>query len=243
MPCLEAVIFDLGQTVVGYVNPSLEEKLDRGARFTHSFLTERGYALPEVSAFKGKLRRALASKFLLAKARGREINAEEITLEVLGRLNPDIPAEAFAEASRKGFAESVRDVALMPGALEALRHCRERGYVMGIVSNTIMPGWLFREDLVRLGVAEFFKFAIFSSEYGRPKPHVGIFQEALAQAGVHASRAVFVGDSYQADVVGARGAGMKAIWITAQDDPGDADAIVADVGGIIAVLEAWNTQQ
>jgi len=243
MPRVEAVIFDLGQTLVGYENPSMELKLDRGARFTHAFLTERGYALPKFATFKGKLRRALSSRFLLAKARGREVNAEEITLDVLGRLNPDIPAEAFRESSRKGFAETVRDVALMPGAREALRHCRKRGYVMGIVSNTVMPGWLFREDLVRLGIAEFFKFAIFSSEHGRPKPHASIFEEALSQTGAPASSAVFVGDNYDADVVGARGAGMRAIWITAEDDPGEADAIVADLGGIIAVLDRWDSQQ
>lgn len=243
MPRVEAVIFDLGQTLVGYDNPSMEVKLERGARFTHTFLTGRGYALPTFGTFKGKLGRALASRFVLAKARGREVNAEEITLDVLRRLNADIPEEAFRESSRKGFTETVKDMGLMPGAGEALVDCRKRGCVMGIVSNTVMPGWLFREDLVRLGIADFFKFAIFSSEHGRPKPHGSIFEEALTQAGVPASRAVFVGDSYEADIVGARGVGMRTIWITAEEDLREADAAIADLRGLGGVLDRWDEVQ
>jgi len=43
-----------------------------------------------------------------------------------------------------------------------------------------------------------------------------IFEMALARAGVRPAEAVYVGDLYAVDVLGARGAGMEAILI----DPG-----------------------
>ena len=53
---------------------------------------------------------------------------------------------------------------------------------------------------------------------GFHKPQPEIFQEALRQAGVEASEAVYVGDQYQIDVVGARGAGVKGVLIDRGDD-------------------------
>jgi len=45
------------------------------------------------------------------------------------------------------------------------------------------------------------------------KPHPSIFQAALAAAGVAAHEAVMVGDSLKADVEGALGAGLRAVWL------------------------------
>jgi putative hydrolase of the HAD superfamily len=45
------------------------------------------------------------------------------------------------------------------------------------------------------------------------KPHPSIFEAALASAGVAAPEAVMVGDSLKADVHGALGAGLRAVWL------------------------------
>jgi len=48
---------------------------------------------------------------------------------------------------------------------------------------------------------------------GYTKPHPEIFRIALREVGVEASEAVHVGDLYEADVMGARNAGMKGILV------------------------------
>jgi FMN phosphatase YigB (HAD superfamily) len=45
------------------------------------------------------------------------------------------------------------------------------------------------------------------------KPHPSIFQAALTAAGVSAHEALMVGDSLKADVEGALGAGLRAVWL------------------------------
>jgi putative hydrolase of the HAD superfamily len=52
-----------------------------------------------------------------------------------------------------------------------------------------------------------------STVVGIEKPHPGIFEIALAAAGVEPGRAVHVGDSVRADVAGARAAGVNPVHL------------------------------
>ncbi len=56
---------------------------------------------------------------------------------------------------------------------------------------------------------------IFEEVFNKPQPE--IFHEALRQAGVQASEAIYVGDQYQIDVVGANKAGMKGVLLDRGD--------------------------
>lgn len=46
---------------------------------------------------------------------------------------------------------------------------------------------------------------------GKPSPY--LFEEVLDQLGVRAGEALMVGDSLRADIAGAKGAGMAAVWL------------------------------
>ena len=101
--------------------------------------------------------------------------------------------------------------------LDALR---EQGLRLGLVSNAIDPPWLLHRDLEQLGVADRLDVALFSSEEGWRKPHPAMFERALAELGVEADRALFVGDSLANDVGGAAALGMRtcqAVWFAADD--------------------------
>ena len=59
---------------------------------------------------------------------------------------------------------------------------------------------------------------IVTSEHARSyKPDPEIFHRALAETGWHPARVVHVGDSLHSDVLGAHGAGLRAIWLHRQD--------------------------
>lgn len=57
-----------------------------------------------------------------------------------------------------------------------------------------------------------------SEEVGFSKPDARIFQKALDHFAVRPHEALFVGDSWDADVVGAMNAGMDAIWVNVRDE-------------------------
>ena len=67
-------------------------------------------------------------------------------------------------------------------------------------------------DVRRLGLADYFQFALCAEELGVGKPDPLPFREALRRAGVAPGEAVHVGDHPLDDIQGARAAGLRAIW-------------------------------
>ena len=74
-------------------------------------------------------------------------------------------------------------------------------------------------DVRRLGLADYFRFALCAEELGVGKPDPTPFREALKRAGVEASAAVHIGDHPNDDIAGARRAGMRAIWFNPNGKP------------------------
>src|SRR5262245_56249570 len=75
---------------------------------------------------------------------------------------------------------------------------------------------VFRSIVVVLGLSRHFVFVLDWYEVGVEKPDPRIFRLALERAGVRAEEAVYVGDLYSVDVLGARAAGLSAVLL----DPG-----------------------
>jgi putative hydrolase of the HAD superfamily len=100
-----------------------------------------------------------------------------------------------------------------PEALAAIRRVREAGRVAGVISNS---NGSVRSILEETGLAAHLDFIIDSSVVGVEKPDPRIFQLGLREAGVAPAEAVYVGDLYSVDVLGARAAGLDGILL----DPG-----------------------
>lgn len=82
-------------------------------------------------------------------------------------------------------------------------------------------------DIIRgVGLDPWIDFVLASGDVGLAKPDPAFFQLACQRAGVEPAVAVMVGDSFRADVVGARAAGMRAVLL---DREGIADAVDPDV--------------
>lgn len=70
------------------------------------------------------------------------------------------------------------------------------------------------ENVTRLGLRERMSCVLVSDEVGCWKPDARIFYEACRRLGVAPSAVVYVGDSWDLDVEGARGAGLHTVWLT-----------------------------
>ena len=104
-------------------------------------------------------------------------------------------------------AKSARWV-LYDDALPAMKALKERGLVLGLISNIIVGG-----AGAGTGLESYLDLVVTSKEVGADKPEPPIFLAALERARVNAREAVYVGDQYQTDVLGARGVGIKPILI------------------------------
>lgn len=98
---------------------------------------------------------------------------------------------------------------LSPDAILVLDRLRIAGLRLGIVTNGYAS--LQRRKARQHGLDRAVDFLLISEEAGAHKPEPSIFALALAHAGVAADQALFVGDTLDSDIVGARNAGLHAI--------------------------------
>jgi FMN phosphatase YigB (HAD superfamily) len=104
--------------------------------------------------------------------------------------------------------------------------------MVGVISNS---NGSVRLALERAGLAGELDFVIDSSVVGVAKPDPRIFGLGLLAAGARAGETVYVGDSYFADVVGARRAGLGAVLFDPGRLWGDRDCAVAT--GLCAAVD------
>ena len=99
---------------------------------------------------------------------------------------------------------------LAVGTREALDRLRAAGLRLGVVSNS---DGRVEEALVAAGLRDCFDVVLDSALVGVEKPDPAIFRAALAALDVGPAEAIYVGDLYDVDVVGARAAGMGAVLL------------------------------
>ena len=97
-----------------------------------------------------------------------------------------------------------------PEAFAAVRRVREAGLVAGVISNS---NGSVRSILEETGLSAHLHFIIDSSVVGVEKPDPRIFHLGLREAGVAPEEAIYVGDLYSVDVLGARAAGLQGILL------------------------------
>lgn len=99
----------------------------------------------------------------------------------------------------------------MDGAVEALETLQALGISLGLVTNGTVRGQEQKLDV--LGLRRYFQAVVVSEAVGVKKPHAAIFQHALAGLGILAEHACFVGDHPENDILGARRAGLRTVWL------------------------------
>jgi len=129
---------------------------------------------------------------------------------------------------------------LVKGARQVLETLRRKNYLVGLISNTGMtPGSMVRDYFHELGIFDYFASLVFSDEVGLSKPAPLIFDHALKELNVNASDTVHVGDNLRSDVMGAKRAGLRAVWIDGYDSRTpevEPDATISQLVELIDVL-------
>jgi len=145
-----------------------------------------------------------------------------------GQLSPEVYWDQFllmhgvaVVEQRKTLVGQIIDysnnVLPIPGGREALAGLKRRGFVLGIVTDTIYPvEWKMRW-LDQVGVAEFIDVVSCSTVLGMHKPDPAMYLDALQQAHLTPSESAFVGHDAE-ELEGARRAGIATVAVN--HDPG-----------------------
>lgn len=107
-----------------------------------------------------------------------------------------------------------RRFGLFPDVLPTLTQLKTK-YQLGLVTNAYR---LYAEAEIRmLGLDQWWDVIVMSSDHGISKPAPELFHLALEQLQVSPAEAIYVGDSIEHDVAGARNAGLKVVHIKRED--------------------------
>lgn len=113
-------------------------------------------------------------------------------------------AQETAEQAFQVFLAARQNVELFADVLPTLEQLR-RNYMLGALSNG-------NADVRRVGLGEYFSFALNADMLGVAKPEPQVFLAALARAQVKPWHSIHIGDHPQDDVFGAQQVGMRTIW-------------------------------
>jgi len=200
---VRTILFDVGNTLTFVDAPRMGEILTRaGASYSSEALRQA-----EESA-----RRTLYTRALTNDPGSDAARWIFYLDEFLGRAG--VRPQTEVDRLRAVLAESHRQENLWrrvpSGTRDALEALRARGFRLGVVSNADgRVAQLLRD----LELHDFFETIIDSHHVGFEKPDPAIFACALTELGAAAASALYVGDMYAVDVLGARAAGIEPVLL------------------------------
>lgn len=98
----------------------------------------------------------------------------------------------------------------VPGVMELLEKLK-KNVKTGIVSNGLLSAQCEKVRVCKL--EDLIDFMVISEEAGCRKPDKDIFKTTLTKAGSKAEETIYIGDSWENDILGASQCGMKTIWL------------------------------
>lgn len=214
MPAPRAVVFDLGDTLVHWAD--WDEDAPRRWALSYDFLVETlpVRAWPEREQYAAAMRRA-------ELAHWRRVEDEQWSGPPSGLLAEGFrtlglhTGERELMAALDGYARAIDGWAqVFADAVPVLTDLRERGYRLGLLSNTWWAAGWHNADLAAHGLAPLLDEVVYTSDLPHSKPHPSVFREVTARLGVALEEAVMVGDRPVDDISGALQVGMRAVWKT-----------------------------
>jgi putative hydrolase of the HAD superfamily len=79
-------------------------------------------------------------------------------------------------------------------------------YELGLITNG-------SSKLQKLSISEFFSYSVYAREVGHEKPSPEIFHAAVRRSGCSNGEMLYIGDGQHTDIIGAKNAGVKMVWI------------------------------
>ena len=207
----KAVIFDYIGTLVNCRNYTM----DISKQKLHTVLVAEGFEITEEK---------FLSAYNLAHEKYRKVRYEQLqevtnavwVAEALCNLGFKVTVnDARVKAALNVFFQDfINTLEQREGAKKLVKQAKGQGKVALISNFTHAP--VIYKSLRKVGLSEFFNVVVVSEEVGWRKPCGLIFQDALNRLQIKACESVYIGDSPNEDIKGAKQAGLKTVFVASQ---------------------------
>jgi putative hydrolase of the HAD superfamily len=141
------------------------------------------------------------------------INREELRWKRMWRTLVDF--RVMDEALSRQMSEKYLEILptkknLFHDTMDVLEYLSERKYPMHLITNGFEKTQ--HAKLRHSGIGHFFTHVITSEAAGIMKPHAAIFEYAMEKAGTRPDHCIMIGDTLDADILGANNAGIDTVY-------------------------------
>jgi putative hydrolase of the HAD superfamily len=211
---ITTILFDAGDVL--YYRPGRGKKL---AGFLNELGLDPGSILPAKKL-------EIKEQALIGRLTQEEYREAHIRL--YGITQADI-----IERGVRVIEEEDNDIRFFDGVRETLAQLKERGFLLGIVTDTAFPVSVKLQWLEQGGFGSVWDTIISSNEVGIHKPDPEIYRAALRQVGAAPDQAAFVGHM-GSEIDGAKASGLTTIAFN-DGDSVHADYHIKDFGDLLQV--------
>jgi len=212
----EVVLFDLGNTLLYFDGPWSELVIEMHQQL---YLSLKGFGLdlPQ-QAFEKDFHNQMEVYHARRETDYREYTTRAILHKVLeGWGYPSIQETEINKAIAAMYAVSQRHWQIEEDTIQTLQTLKERDYRLGMISNAGDDADV-QMLIDNAGIRSYFDLIITSAGEGIRKPDPHIFRTALDYWSIEPRQAVMVGDTLNADILGANNTGLFSIWINRRVD-------------------------
>ncbi|MFT6395518.1 MAG: putative hydrolase of the HAD superfamily [Bradymonadia bacterium] len=137
----------------------------------------------------------------------------QLALKAIGLPQDDVLSKRLGDHY---IATAPRMTAVFDGAVEVVSELCERGHRLTILSNGFEEAQHLKVECC--GLKRYFDVVLTSDSMGHTKPDPRAFAAALDATGGHAERSIMIGDSWEADIKGAKLAGWRQVHFNPQGE-------------------------
>lgn len=232
-------LFDLGGTLI-YDKEPWEPFFDRADAALWVVLHNAGVQLNPSELYGDS-----ETLFHYYYSRHRGATNEPTTFTILDELLREhgtiLPEKTLRAAMRAMYGVTQANWFAEADAIPTLKALKADRMGIGLISNAA-DDENTQVLIDKGGFRSYLDFIISSAKFGKRKPDTGIFMAALEHFQIAPEQAVMIGDTYEADIIGADQTGMHTIWITRRvretlvDPQPPPDAVVSTLAEIPSLL-------
>lgn len=207
-----AVIFDLGGTLIDW--PDWDADIERrwGLSYDYLIVNRPSDNWPTKDRYVWAMREAEKNHWVQVATRQTSNTPTSLLRDGFGRMGARVNDEDVLVAL-DGYARALDGWAIVfPDARSTLQALRDRGYKLGLLSNTWWAASWHNAELATHGLDSFLDEVAYTSDLPHSKPHPSVFLHVAECLGVEAAASVMVGDRIADDIGGALAVGMRAVW-------------------------------
>ena len=141
-------------------------------------------------------------------------------------INLDSYKKHYDKAIKQKWIHLFKGIKPYEGMNRTLEEAKAKGYILGALSDFPLCG-----KLETLGVDSLCSFKASCEDYGYLKPNPVPFLEMLKALALKPEEAIYLGDSYSKDILGAKQVGMYTCYLTQKTK----DFPLSDI-----VVKSWN---